>query len=152
MLMEIKNKRLNDNIIKLKDRYLKQYQEANQKKPWQRITKEYLFIVTDYLPHTICDLNVNYTIYLNPNGQETPFAPSNTTPQQTTLAKQKCLESIRQVMHGVFKGLKDLHSIGITHRDIKLSNILIDNDRLPVTRVKICDLGSSKKLLSDPKD
>ena len=68
MLMEIKNKRLNDNIIKLKDRYLKQYQEANQKKPWQRITKEYLFIVTDYLPHTICDLNVNYTIYLNPNG------------------------------------------------------------------------------------
>lgn len=34
MLVEIKNKRLNDNIIKLKDRYLKQYQEVNQKKPW----------------------------------------------------------------------------------------------------------------------
>ena len=54
-------------------------------------------------------------------------------------------------MHGVFRGLRDLHSIGITHRDIKLSNILIDNDRVPITRVKICDLGSSKKLTSNPK-
>ena len=68
MLMEIKNKRLNDNIIKLKDRYLKQYQEVNQKKPWQKLNKEYLFIVTDYLPHTICDLNVSPQIYLTPNG------------------------------------------------------------------------------------
>lgn len=67
-------------------------------------------------------------------------------------AKAKCLESIRQVMNGVFKGLRDLHSIGITHRDIKLSNILLDNDRLPIQKVKICDLGSSKKLLSNPKD
>lgn len=152
MLMEIKNKRLNDNIIKLKDRYLKQVQEVNQKKPWQRITKEYLFIVTDYLPHTICDLNVSPSIYLTPNGQESAIMPSNVSPQQMAQAKVKCLESIRQVMHGVFKGLKDLHSIGITHRDIKLSNILLDNDRLPIQRVKICDLGSSKKLLSDPKD
>lgn len=47
-------------------------------------------------------------------------------------------------------GLKDLHSIGITHRDIKLSNILIDNNQYPIQKVKICDLGSSKKLLSDP--
>lgn len=70
MLMEIKNKRLNENIIKLKDRYLKQYTEANQKKPWQKITKEFLFIVTDYLPHTICDLNVSPAIYLSPNGQD----------------------------------------------------------------------------------
>jgi len=35
---------------------------------------------------------------------------------------------------------------------IKLSNILIDNDRYPVCSVKICDLGSSKKLISDPND
>ena len=55
-------------------------------------------------------------------------------------------------MVGVFKGLKDLHSIGITPRDIKLSNILIDNDRHPVTKVKICDMGSSKKLVSNPLD
>ena len=67
-------------------------------------------------------------------------------------AKAKCLESIRQVMNGVFRGLRDLHSIGITHRDIKLSNILLDNDRLPIMKVKICDLGSSKKLMSNSKD
>jgi serine/threonine protein kinase len=45
-----------------------------------------------------------------------------------------------------------LHALNITHRDIKLSNILIDNDRYPVCSVKICDLGSSKKLISDPND
>jgi serine/threonine protein kinase len=55
-------------------------------------------------------------------------------------------------MFGVFSGLKDLHSIGITHRDIKLSNILMDNNKYPVTLVKICDLGSSKRLISDPND
>lgn len=55
-------------------------------------------------------------------------------------------------MIGVFKGIRDLHSIGITHRDIKLSNILIDNDRYPVTKVKICDMGSSKRLISNPLD
>lgn len=45
-----------------------------------------------------------------------------------------------------------MHALHITHRDIKLSNILIDNDRYPVCSVKICDLGSSKKLISDPTD
>ena len=55
-------------------------------------------------------------------------------------------------MFGVFSGLKDLHSIGITHRDIKLSNILIDNNQYPIKSIKICDLGSSKKLISDPND
>lgn len=49
-------------------------------------------------------------------------------------------------------GLKDLHSLGITHRDIKLSNILISNNKYPINKVKICDLGSSKKLISDPND
>ena len=45
-----------------------------------------------------------------------------------------------------------MHTLHITHRDIKLSNILIDNDRYPVLSVKICDLGSSKKLVSNPND
>ena len=69
-----------------------------------------------------------------------------------TISKNKCLESIKQVMRGVFKGLRDLHSLGITHRDVKLSNILINNDKYPITKVKICDLGSSKKLVSNVKD
>ena len=80
MLVEIKNKRLNDNIIKLKDRYLKQYQEVNQKKPWTRLTKEYLFIVTDYFPHTICDLNVSPAIYLSPQGADVAVNPSSVSP------------------------------------------------------------------------
>ena len=69
-----------------------------------------------------------------------------------TISKNKCLESIKQVMRGVFKGLRDLHSLGITHRDVKLSNILINHDKYPITKVKICDLGSSKKLVSNVKD
>lgn len=55
-------------------------------------------------------------------------------------------------MHGVFLGLRDLHGLGITHRDIKLSNILISNNKYPIHKVKICDLGSSKKLMSNPND
>ena len=55
-------------------------------------------------------------------------------------------------MKGIFSGLRDMHSIGITHRDIKYSNILVDNNRFPVLEVKICDLGSAKKLASDPND
>ena len=31
-------------------------------KTCQRILEEYLFIATDYLPHTICDLNVSPSI------------------------------------------------------------------------------------------
>lgn len=36
-------------------------------------------------------------------------------------------------------GLADLHSLGITHRDIKLENIILDSE----LRWKLCDLGSS---------
>jgi len=96
--------------------------------------KEYLHIVTDFLPYTINDLKI---------------LPSTI---QCEKAKFFCLESIRQVMLGVFKGLKDLHSLGITHRDIKLCNILIDNNQYPINIVKICDFGSSKRLLSDPEN
>jgi len=98
--------------------------------------KEYLYIVTDFLPYTINDLNVN------PSPYECDLEQANNF----------CLESIKQVMFGLFRGLADLHSIGITHRDIKLSNILIDNNKFPVQQIKICDLGSSKKLKSDPAD
>lgn len=149
-MVEIRNKNMNDNIIKLKDRHLKKYHEVNQKKPWAVETKEYLFIVTDYIPFTINDLNVSPMIYTPSEGSI--IEEGMNTHKLLTQAKAKSLESIRQVMMGVFMGLRDLHSIGITHRDIKLSNILIDNDRLPINKVKICDLGSSKKLLSNPKD
>lgn len=104
------------------------------------MVKEYLYIVTDYLPFTIADLNISHY------AKESPNTPAY------LIAKGQCIESIRQVMKGVFLGLKDLHSLGITHRDIKLSNILISNNRYPISKVKICDLGSSKKLVSNPND
>lgn len=108
----------------------------------QTVKKEYLFIVTDYLPYTICDLRVNSGTYqFDPNYEANPYSANNYS-----------LESIKQVMYGLFSGLKDLHQIGITHRDIKLSNILMDNNMYPIGNVKICDLGSSKRLLSDPSD
>ena len=46
----------------------------------------------------------------------------------------------------LFNGLSYIHSIGITHRDIKSSNILIDPE---TGRLQICDFGSAKKLLPD---
>lgn len=55
-LDEIKRNNLCANIIELKDRYFKKIMEKNQK-------KEYLFIVTDYLPYTICDLRVSVSTY-----------------------------------------------------------------------------------------
>jgi serine/threonine protein kinase len=99
-------------------------------------------LVTDFLPYTVGSVVVKPEVYVkNPEFSQNPESPNNF-----------CLESIRQVMFGIFKGLRDLHSLGITHRDIKSSNILVDNNKYPVSLVKICDLGSSKRLLSDPND
>lgn len=94
------------------------------------------------MPYTICDLRLMPSHYAtDPQYSNNANSPNNW-----------CLESIRQVMYGLFTGLCDLHSLGVTHRDIKLSNILMDNNQYPIRKVKICDLGSSKKLLSNPAD
>jgi serine/threonine protein kinase len=50
---------------------------------------------------------------------------------------------IKAAMYQVFRGLAYIHSMVICHRDIKPHNILI-NEQTGV--VKICDLGSMKKL------
>lgn len=60
ILDEIKKKKLCKNIIELKDRYFKTLDEPDPKKYGGLIRKEYLFIVTDFLPYTICDLRVNH--------------------------------------------------------------------------------------------
>lgn len=141
-LAEIKENNLCQNIIEVKDKYFRFEKDigdcgkkkSSGSKSVSNEKKEYLHIVTDFLPYTINDLKI--------------------LPQNISCEKSKffCLESIRQVMEGVFKGLKDLHSLGITHRDIKLCNILIDNNQYPIKTVKICDFGSSKRLISDPEN
>lgn len=126
----------------MKDQYFKNEPTDEAEKRKGVLQKEYLFIVTDFCPFTISDLRVIPSTYMMDNSYES----------SPTSVRNYCLESIKQVMLGVFQGLKDLHSIGITHRDIKLCNILIDNNQYPVRKVKICDFGSSKKLVSDPND
>ena len=64
ILAEITSKGKTDNIIKLIDRYLKTTEE---KKQWQKVVKEYLYIVTDYLPYTIADLNISHYAKEAPN-------------------------------------------------------------------------------------
>lgn len=46
-----------------------------------------------------------------------------------------------KIMRQVLCGLRDAHSQGIAHRDIKLANILLDQDY----NVKITDFGLSKQ-------
>ena len=44
--------------------------------------------------------------------------------------------------------IKYIHSIGITHRDIKPQNILVDQK---TNKIKLCDFGSAKKLIQGQK-
>lgn len=53
------------------------------------------------------------------------------------------MEMIKLFAYQLFAGLRYIHSIGVTHRDIKPQNILIDPDS---GELKICDFGSAKKL------
>ena len=63
-LVEISENNLCSNIIKLVDRHFKRVEELNPKKNMLTETKDYLYIVTDYLPFTICDMRVSPSIYL----------------------------------------------------------------------------------------
>ncbi|XP_026191575.1 cyclin-dependent kinase B2-1-like [Cyclospora cayetanensis] len=47
-----------------------------------------------------------------------------------------------QIVHGVY----ELHSRGILHRDLKPENVLIDDKPNGSMTVRICDMGSSKRL------
>ena len=62
MLMEIRKSDKCDNIIMLKDRYLKvNSAQTDKKNPAQPL--ENLYIITDFMPFTICDLNLSAAIY-----------------------------------------------------------------------------------------
>lgn len=50
---------------------------------------------------------------------------------------------VKPIIEGVAEGLRYLHSIGVAHCDIKLGNILLDDEFLP----KLCDFNLSKEVI-----
>ena len=86
----------------------------------------YLNCVTDYLPQTLSRiLSINY----QSRKQLDPF-----------IAKLYAYQMLLSI--------KYIHSIGITHRDIKPQNILVDQK---LNIIKLCDFGSAKKLIKGQK-
>ncbi len=79
-----------------------------------------IFIVMDYMDHTVKDLNERMK-------------------QRFTQAEVKCL------MIQLLEGVKYMHDNWIEHRDLKTSNLLMDNHG----NLKICDFGLARKY-SDP--
>lgn len=54
--------------------------------------------------------------------------------------------TVKKLAYQIFAGLNYMHSHGITHRDIKPQNLLVDEEKM---ELKLCDFGSSKKLKSN---
>ena len=79
----------------------------------------YLNCVTDYFPQTLSRiLSINF----QSRKQMDPF-----------IAKLYAYQML--------SSLKYIHSIGITHRDIKPQNVLVDQK---TNKIKLCDFGSAK--------
>lgn len=81
----------------------------------------FLNIVMEFLPMSLHQFNVNYR-------KERKFP---------------ALIFVRLFAFQMFSGLHYLHSIGITHRDMKPHNLLIDPE---TGELKICDFGSAKEI------
>jgi glycogen synthase kinase 3 beta len=86
----------------------------------------YLNLVMEYLPLSLHQFNMNYR-------KERKYPP---------------LLYVKLFAFQMFAGLNYLHSIEITHRDLKPQNMLVDTE---TGVLKICDLGSAKKLLPDER-
>jgi glycogen synthase kinase 3 beta len=82
----------------------------------------YLSLVMDYLPESLYDFNMRYR----------------------KLHKYPPLLYVKLFAFQMFAGLNYLHSKGITHRDVKPQNMLVDKD---TGELRLCDLGSAKRLI-----
>jgi glycogen synthase kinase 3 beta len=116
--LEILKELNHPNIIKLLH-YFYTKDDKNEK-------EEYLNCVTEYLPQNLSRILItNY----QSGKQLDPF-----------IAKLYAYQMLLS--------LKYLHSLGITHRDIKPPNILVDQK---TNTIKLCDFGSAKKLVKGQK-
>ncbi len=50
----------------------------------------------------------------------------------------------------VLEAIGELHSAGIVHRDVKPSNLILEDNATQTLRVRVLDLGIAKPLTSDP--
>jgi glycogen synthase kinase 3 beta len=82
----------------------------------------YLNLVMDYLPESLHEFNMRYR----------------------KLHKYPPLLYVKLFAFQMFAGLSYLHSKGITHRDVKPQNMLVDQD---TGELRLCDLGSAKRLI-----
>ena len=75
-----------------------------------------IFVVMDYMDHTLYDLNEQ-------------------RPRPFSISEVKCL------MIQILSGIMYLHRNWVIHRDLKTSNILMDNRG----NLKLCDFGMARK-------
>ncbi|EAY19244.1 CMGC family protein kinase [Trichomonas vaginalis G3] len=119
-----------------KNRELETMQEINNrycirlcsafKTPGRKPKEYYLNLVMDYLPLSLHQFNMNYR-------KERKYPP---------------LLYVKLFAFQMFAGLNYIHSIGVTHRDLKPQNILCDMES---GELKICDFGSAKQLVPGEK-
>lgn len=94
--------------------------------PGKKPEEFYLNLVMDYLPCSVHHFNMSYR-------KERKYPP---------------LLYVKLFAFQMFAGLDYIHSIGITHRDLKPQNMLCDPSS---GELKICDFGSAKQLIPGEK-
>lgn len=82
----------------------------------------YLNLVMDYIPETLYKVIKHY----NSMKQSVPIL------------------LVKLYAYQIMRSLAYIHSMGITHRDIKPQNLLVDTN---THTIKLCDFGSAKKLV-----
>ena len=53
---------------------------------------------------------------------------------------------LRRIFFDIARGIKEMHSLGIAHRNISLQNILIHKENIGRPKYKIVNLSSSKRI------